>query len=282
MRKKKDDRLLIWIEIAKSDLKSAQLLYKNGHYRNSYYFFQQASEKALKAFSLKHQFISEKEFQNIKHDIFKLFKAFLSNEEQKLISSAEGISANSDHLKKIAELVKNKNQFTEAKKIFDLSTNEEIINISLEDLNSMLREFKDSLFYNLNLPKIYGKKAKEKISTFLSWLEELKDKRSLNLKQIIESIMKDEETFRDLYEGVAKYLDASIGTLSAGYAILYCTLVTAKHNNLTRYPHQEWNPLNIYSRNLPIIKKQPEFMRILGRALKSISLIPKNARTSDS
>ena len=39
-----------WIEIAIKDIEVSELLYKNKLYSNSFYHFQQASEKSLKAF----------------------------------------------------------------------------------------------------------------------------------------------------------------------------------------------------------------------------------------
>ncbi|MDO1499447.1 HEPN domain-containing protein [Winogradskyella maritima] len=50
-----------WLNIALNDLESAILLHRNGKYRNSYFLFQQASEKANKAAALFSGDFTEKE-----------------------------------------------------------------------------------------------------------------------------------------------------------------------------------------------------------------------------
>ena len=54
----------IWIDLSLSDLKSSKLLYDNSQFRTSYFFFQQATEKANKALALLGGLLSETELKN--------------------------------------------------------------------------------------------------------------------------------------------------------------------------------------------------------------------------
>src|SRR5689334_1718424 len=63
----------IWLRIAVSDLKTAKLLYSNGHFRTSYFFFQQAVEKANKAAFIQFFDLKECDLIKMRHDQFKFY-----------------------------------------------------------------------------------------------------------------------------------------------------------------------------------------------------------------
>jgi len=272
MAKKENRKHKIWVDLSKNDLKTSRILYQNGFYRNSYYFFQQASEKALKALTLKYEFVKEEDLKKFRHDVFKLFELFINKRENELLSTINENTFDSKKSKELGFLRENQTQFSEARRVFYMSTKKEIVSVSIEDLDSMLKEFKKSVFYNLNLPSNYGIKAKQKMAQFLTWLEKSENKASLKFKQWIESLSNNEDDFKYIYESFVKIVKIFIDSVFGGMAIFYCSFITAKHNDLTRYPQEDWNPLKIYSSRLPIIKKQPEFMKLLDRALKNFDL----------
>ena len=62
-----------WINLSIEDLKVSQILYENKKYSNSFYHFQQASEKGLKAYAFMCKtYTSEKEANNTGHYTLKL------------------------------------------------------------------------------------------------------------------------------------------------------------------------------------------------------------------
>lgn len=72
----------VFLNLTKDDLKSSKLLYKENQYRTSYFFFQQAVEKANKAYGLHSGLIGENDLQKISHDQFKIHKKDLINQEE--------------------------------------------------------------------------------------------------------------------------------------------------------------------------------------------------------
>ncbi len=82
-----NENVSIWIDLSLSDLKSSKLLYENGHFRTSYFFFQQATEKANKALALLGGLLSENELkENIKHDQLKIYRKTLVKQENQIKS----------------------------------------------------------------------------------------------------------------------------------------------------------------------------------------------------
>ena len=78
-----------WLNIALNDLESAILLHRNGKYRNSYFLFQQASEKANKAAVLFSSDFTEKEIEETSHDQFKIPRKIMVQKEEKMKSAIE-------------------------------------------------------------------------------------------------------------------------------------------------------------------------------------------------
>lgn len=60
-----------WIGIALEDIEASTLLYKNGLYSQSYFYFQQASEKANKALWLLDGQIKKEDVKSISHNQLK-------------------------------------------------------------------------------------------------------------------------------------------------------------------------------------------------------------------
>jgi len=70
-----------WLAISKEDLQAAKILYLANQYRNSYYFFQQAVEKANKALALFVGFTEEELRKEIGHNQLKIFRKQITNQE---------------------------------------------------------------------------------------------------------------------------------------------------------------------------------------------------------
>ena len=62
------------LKIAKADIKASKNLYKSRLYAQSYFYFQQATEKATKAAALSLEMSSAKDTFNMRHNIFKLHR----------------------------------------------------------------------------------------------------------------------------------------------------------------------------------------------------------------
>lgn len=70
------------LEIAKKDIEASSLLYKQKLYAQSYFYFQQATEKATKAYFLFLDLIDGKKVFDVRHDLFKLHRKILIESQQ--------------------------------------------------------------------------------------------------------------------------------------------------------------------------------------------------------
>lgn len=76
----------IWLDIAESDLYASKILYEKKQYRVSYFLFQQASEKANKAYALISNQFTETQFENIQHKQFKIHRNLIEVQKKKIDS----------------------------------------------------------------------------------------------------------------------------------------------------------------------------------------------------
>ena len=96
----KIDNIDVWIKLYLNDLKCARILYEHKEFRNSYYLFQQATEKANKAFTLKFELANEEDIRNMGHDIFKFNRRFATKRIQELEVHFPKITTEYEKLKK--------------------------------------------------------------------------------------------------------------------------------------------------------------------------------------
>ncbi len=78
------NEIIKWIDIAKSDVKSSQILLENQCYSQSYFYFQQASEKANKANWMFNGLLKESELKNVGHDQFKPLRKNLITQKENI------------------------------------------------------------------------------------------------------------------------------------------------------------------------------------------------------
>src|SRR5438105_4959000 len=66
------------LKVAKTDAKASRILYENHLHPQSYFYFQQATEKATKAFFLLCDMTDPKRSFNTRHNLFKLHSITLA------------------------------------------------------------------------------------------------------------------------------------------------------------------------------------------------------------
>lgn len=225
----------IWIKLAISDLKSSRILYEQRQFRTSYFFFQQATEKANKAFALKFGTATEENLKDAGHDQFKIDRKYLVKKMDELKNS---LDIATDIPVKLS--IKHE-RLTNAVKSIDGLRNEDLINISNKDLLEVYKEIKRfAIPINKRYPQI-----KEIFK---------KTEESKRAKLIGEFLL---EQTRNIY-----FIKLTL------YA---CALLTIKHSSLTRYPQDNLNPIKLYNAKLPIIKRQSDFMDLLEEAIGKLN-----------
>lgn len=218
----------VWIKLCLNDLKGARILYEQKEFRNSYYLFQQATEKANKAFTLKFELANEKDILTMGHDIFKFNRRFAEKEIQKIENLFRESKVHSSEItKKYENLKKGLSEL-------DSLRNKDLVNLSIKEL--------DSLY-------------KGAVSIQKPFVE-----RNPEMGKSLQAFGFGGEILIGLLQ---LWLDKAFIKLS----ISVCGILTMQHNTSTRYPDNLKDPTIIYTLKLPIIKKQPLFMNLLEEVI---------------
>lgn len=256
------------IEIALNDIRSASLLYDKKLYAQSFFLFQQASEKANKAYGLCVGLITEKEAkESIGHNQLKIHRKAVVAEQKELESTLKILANNPDVANhtylKGKDIGAYSERLQEGLKFHDSAKQKELLNYTQESLDYFLDAIEELCYLRFKL----GKKAKENVLNELKNYEDFgksffaeKDKMDL-----IEAMKEDNRD--QLISVVQQFSKHQIKSLFMLVTFYFCAIVTIRHSTLSRYPDETNNPLTFYSRSNPSVKNQPYFIYYLKRAL---------------
>jgi len=282
-----NETVKIWTDISLSDLNSSRLLYENGHYRTSYFLFQQATEKANKAFAHLAGLFSETEFKDIQHDQMKIYRKSIIKQERiidTLIQLFEPYPKIANH--KIFE----KTNFTEYQKsllngvsFIDSLRNNDLVRISAYDLNSIIKQLIKLRDTQIKIPRNFDFLFKTKILEVTDWIGQLGTEKAIEEKEKLEKLINDQEQSSQLYDlMVTQVFPLLIDLVFVNVTLYVCALITIQHSSLTRYPEYNINPDSIYIKRLPVVKKQNEFMDLLNEATLKINRINQNTNEKNA
>lgn len=266
MKENRTKTINTWLNLAFDDLQSSEVLYKDGKYRASYFLFQQAVEKTGKIYAYILNMATVDSFEDIRHDQFKILRKHLVKQLGETQTKVPAVTDLSKQLK----LQKEEKSLNDAIKGIDSMWNEDLVNISSKDLNELLKEFKNSFILKLDLPNKYNEEAKEMVNSFIKRMSRRKSPKAARALKPFLELVADENSFRKGYEIFVPALNRWIDSIYCSLAIYGCALITVQHSSLTRYPKERKDPLKIYTLKLPVIRKQPQFMDLLNKALSKI------------
>lgn len=265
-----------WIEIALKDIEASILLYKSGLFGQSYFYFQQASEKANKVLWLLDGQIKQEEVKDISHKQLLIPRKVVVKQIENvdnftLIENIFPELSTNPLIKNLKErdLGAYKNSLNEKKKFIDRFRHSKALDFESCDLEKeliLLNELKDykgssNWFNNL---KIVLRENKEWVENFK---ENNRGKNNLLLEVInyYESLgLRGFIAFLNKYLSLIYMLSYVSGTLSI------CGFLTDKHNQITRYPdvNEKVHPVSFYNQSLNVVKYQLEFIEHLNNSLK--------------
>ncbi len=279
-----NETVKIWTDISLSDLNSSRLLYENGHYRTSYFFFQQATEKANKAVAILGGEFNEKELRRISHNQLQIYKKLCINEEQdvkELLELFESFPQIGNH--KIFEntnFIKFRKSLIDNVDFIDGLKNYDIVHISTKELDSLLKELIKIKDIRITIPHEFDSIFKTKMLAISDWIGKYGTEKALEDKQKLEEILNNNEHYYKLYDIIMNRIFPLVLDLNFITKTLYfCAIITIQHTSLTRYPENNINPNSLYNKRLPIVKKQNEFMVLLNEAIMRLKNInEKDAR----
>ena len=186
-----------WLNIALNDLESAILLHRNGKYRNSYFLFQQASEKANKAAALFSGDFTEKEIEETFHDQFKIPRKIMVQKEEKMKAVIELLE--SYPMPKDLEPLSNKSFAKHHKSIsaaicsIDRLKNCDLVNFTLEDLDGFLEILTGLETIEYAFPENSNSILRSQMQAMARYFGELGTKEALETKREILNILADKK-----------------------------------------------------------------------------------------
>lgn len=273
------------IRLSKSDLESSRVLYDNRQFRTSYFFFQQSAEKANKAFGLLSEIISEDDiFKNkIQHNQTKIYRKGLVEQEEKanrLLNAVKPFPRLENH-KFFQEI-----DFAEYQKYLKDSLSKidslyhlDLVRISSSDLNYFLRELRklEKAKTQIKLPKKADREMKQVMLNVADWIGNVGTQEAVDGKKELEEFLNDEKKWTEFSSILRKKIfPVQLDVIFVNATLWICAIITVQHSSLTRYPdNRNNNPIDIYKKKLPLVKKQPQFMDFLEKALIKLQYLAK-------
>ena len=252
-----------WIEIAIKDLEVSKILFENKMYSNSFYHFQQASEKGLKAYAfMVKTYTSENDANKTRHYTLKVFEDS-ANERQKEIAFLKDYEFDkiigSENLDEYTNNLQNGlNELPQKKEIFEYTY--EILTEILE----ILFELKE---YDFEFPTGYKQYLIDKMDFIFDQVYNLNPEKVQEVRKDFNEFIKDENQLNNLIESSKEYFKNVLIENFYVLILYYSNLISHNHNNKSRYPELNFNPLEYYNLHCPIIQKLPEFTQYLDSTL---------------
>lgn len=257
------DYIQTWIDLAIEDLEVSKILFENQKFSNSFYHFQQASEKGLKAYAFMIKtFTTENDANTTGHYTLKVFEDS-ANERQKEIDFLKGYEFDkifgSENFEQYSNNLRSGiNALPKKKEIFEYSNE-----ILIEILN-ILSELKD---FNLDFTIDFKEHLIVKMDLIFKELYKFNPEKVLEERKDFEELIKDENQLNDLIESAKEHFKNRLNQHYFVLILYYSNLISHNHNNMSRYPELDFNPLVYYNINCPIIQKLPEFTQCLDVTL---------------
>ncbi|WP_321505852.1 HEPN domain-containing protein [uncultured Methanoregula sp.] len=279
------------LAMASLDLKAARALHKEGIYPQAVFYLEQSVEKGLKSYSIALGIIDEKEaWQEISHKSLKIYEKNTKNFRQRVVNIQE-------NLKKVPnleaffmqqvnfpEVVKQLNGTLDQIKMLS-KQDETSLHLTKKELNSYIKTLqelhRDVIHENARIQKkpitpSEFRKSKKYLTdmleaVFVNQPERLQmEKEELNRKftfDIYEKLMKD-------------VLTQSIPPIETFQSFFQLSIILQPHA-VARYPKSDFNPLELYTPDLPLIKSFTKLADITERVLNQVDAIyQKSGRIS--
>ena len=273
-----NETVKIWTDISLSDLNSSRLLYENRHYRTSYFLFQQASEKANKALALLGGEFTEQELRKFSHDQLRIHKETSIKQDKKikrLISLFEQHPKILNH--KIVEkkdFIGFHNSLTDGVNFIACLKEYDLVNISTKDLNLILKQLTRLKNTQLEIPLDFESAFKTTMLEVADWIGQFGTVKAISDKANLEKLISDEKQSSQLYDlMINSIFPLLIDLVFVNMTLYMCAIITIQHSTLTRYSEENINPDLIYTKRLPVVKKQKGFMDLLNEVILIIKRI---------
>jgi len=267
-------------EIARKDLEAAKCLFERELYPQAVFYLQQSVEKANKSFAMLSGIIKEdeKESKAIGHDSMKVYKKSIKEQKEKL----EKINEAFKKFPKLKEIKFMKN--LDVEKYYNgavdlLATikslgkeRESILFIPKSDIRSVIRELDKLELEELDLKHMeFSKKdlngIKESYIELLDVFYDFNPQQIEKEKEELEKII----TLNLMEELIEVIQSIPIKNfMYVSHSLFYLSLIMLPHAIVARYIDNNYNPLKIYNKNLPLIQLFDDLVEIMEKTLSKL------------
>ena len=260
------------IDISLADIRASRLLYDRKLYPQSFFYFQQATEKAFKAFGLITEAVDEVGIKkDIGHNPLKIYRKMVNLQ---LIETREG----AEFFKKNEKVTKHEffapiefeeylNSLQEEIKILDRLGNIDLFNIDHDEIIDILEHLEEIEKTKFNPPpKKYLEEFKKGMHRYGDFLSTVNPASANEFKT---ELAKD-GALDEVLKYTILYFNTLIQLAFVSKVFYFSSIVTSKHIETSRYSINNINPLEFYTKRLPIVKFQPDFLRLLEKAVKKL------------
>jgi HEPN domain-containing protein len=267
----------VWIQLALNDIKSSRILYEKGEYRNAYFLFQQASEKANKAMWLISGFVTAEELFNLKHDQFKVFRTAIIKQLENVKEIQTILShypqAENKAIFENSKLALYKKNLAATQSFFDGAKQLDLVNIPTSELTQLHRKLLSLEKIKLKIPVEADRKVKKNWLDLADWIGNFNTPEAIEAKHQILEYISDPANAKDIVEQIIHSAFIVVEMASIEYTLFACAVLTIQHSSISRYPDEKFNPIELYNLRLPLVKKMPLFVNSLEKAILKLSTI---------
>lgn len=271
------NEIQIWFNLAESDLAASRVLHQSGLYRQSFFLFQQASEKANKGFLLLAEEVTVTELRKNSHAQLGIYKNITKKkrEELRVITKTLEIFPHVQQ-NEIPELDFSLHQNTLNTAVEGFADLEQKSgDLNLKELEDLLIELKELEHVVIRSPKNFTSSLKNHYIQYADWLHKFGTAQAIEGEKELLALINCRKKFKELVDISYALGVFEIRLFFCKMVFFVCAMITNKHSTSTRYADQGADPEKIYTKKLPIVKTQLQFMKLLERAIKRLYLLNK-------
>ncbi len=283
----KNTKVKKWLGTAKDDLRVSKLLYQSKEFPHSYFYFQQATEKTVKAICLYGEIISESDLKKFSHDTLKIFVHIMNSgkeEYNELINIAdeefkylytESFGISKDDIKLYDKEIERADSF------YNLVKKSSVISIEplfFERIFSEIEEIK-SEYLKLENEKFDHLKVREYLIEYLTFECKVQFRSGVQEEELISQIKKigDElrkpEVKREFIRNYKLFKVNRFKLLYSSLVLFHCATLTMHSASNTRYPVSNSQSNKLYSSTDEIVKHQFRMLEYLTEVIALIDSV---------
>jgi hypothetical protein len=262
--------------MARKDLLAAEVLYDNKKYPQAMFYFQQAVEKANKVLGLLEEIIKPEDLkEKVGHDPIALYKRSLVMRKAQvdgiILTAKQHPRLKKHHFyRQVRDHAEDINKGEKFLQALRENKDKKLLKISRDDLYYCLDQMAEVYYADSMLPENFD--IKEAIDYRYKLIEAVNPEAALKERTELEALLQDPKNKEEYIKGIQLIVDRVHDMAFITCTLYFCAIVTLPHAIKARYPEPDmsFNPLTFYTRKLPLVDLQAEFIWYMKKALRML------------